>query len=86
MSVSDSGKDMGVIVVTAAVLLAVCGKRQKSSKDVDKMWKFVYIDYQIKGSNLRIPDCRDVYDVVSTMSDHPYRNEMVRLLLHSPMQ
>lgn len=41
----------------------------------------------IKGSNWRLSVLQSrksgVCDVVSTMSDHPYRNEMVRLLLHS---
>ena len=40
----------------------------------------------IKGSNWRLSVLQSrksgVCDVVSTMSDHPYRNEMVRLLLH----
>ena len=40
----------------------------------------------IKGSNRRLSVLQSrksgVCDVVSTMSDHPYRNEMVRLLLH----
>ena len=41
----------------------------------------------IKGSNWRLSVLQSrksgVCDVVSTMSDHPYRNEMVRLLLHN---
>lgn len=41
----------------------------------------------VKGSNWRLSVLQSrksgVCDVVSTMSDHPYRNEMVRLLLHS---
>lgn len=40
----------------------------------------------IKGSNWRLSVLQSrksgVCDVVSTMSDHPYRKEMVRLLLH----
>ncbi len=36
----------------------------------------------IKGSNQRSYIEQSVYDVVNTMSSHPYRNEMMRLLLH----
>ena len=40
----------------------------------------------IKGVTGACKSCKventGVCDVVSTMSDHPYRNEMVRLLLH----